>query len=230
MDNLNFFNTQKKFGPEFYDFEVKIGERIDSSIIKRLEKIIGKPCKNTDKKTIDELNTLINKIDDRTIELNNQIKYEDTNFAKTFEKNMMKSNLDKDFIKKQIEFLKKNMDSTGPILYAMKKYFNRVRPSILADKMKESGLIDRSLTTTIKVPGHPAYPSGHATQSSYVSDLLSYYDPVNRKIYKDSAIEISENRELAGVHYHSDTVAGYKLGEYLASLKIKELEKMKKDL
>jgi PAP2 superfamily len=65
-------------------------------------------------------------------------------------------------------------------------------------------------------PGHPAFPSGHATVA-YVFALLI------AKIDKDQdagkllrvAQEVAERREIAGVHFPSDTAAGKDLAEQM---------------
>lgn len=87
------------------------------------------------------------------------------------------------------------------LVLTQKEYYNRVRPSIL----------DRTLTTTIDIPGHPAYPSGHAAQSMLIALILGSLDPANAEIYKDDAERIGHNREIAGVHYPSDSRAGREL-------------------
>lgn len=89
------------------------------------------------------------------------------------------------------------------LVLAQKKKFDRVRPSFL----------DPTLSTAIEVPEHPAYPSGHASQSHLIARILGALDPKNAAAYKDSAARIAHNRELAGLHYPSDSAAGEKLAE-----------------
>lgn len=84
-----------------------------------------------------------------------------------------------------------------------KHTFDRVRPSYL----------DPDLTTDIPVPGHPAYPSGHASQSYLFALILGDLDPHNREQYLASAYRIAHNREIAGVHYPSDSAAGRELAQ-----------------
>ena len=86
-----------------------------------------------------------------------------------------------------------------------KKRFSRPRPSQL----------DEKLELLIPNPGHPAYPSGHATQSMLFSEILSDIDPENRLIYIQYAKDIAVRREIAGVHYPSDSDAGQKLAVQL---------------
>jgi PAP2 superfamily len=93
-----------------------------------------------------------------------------------------------------------------------KKIHNRVRPSYL----------DPTLKPVINVPQHPAYPSGHATQAYLRALILSELDPANRSIYMQSAYRIARNREIAGLHYPSDSKAGALFAQQLFA-------KLKKD-
>ncbi len=90
------------------------------------------------------------------------------------------------------------MEDFSPVIFKMKKKYDRVRPSFLNPRLKPS----------MEVPGHPAYPSGHASQALFMAYLLAELDPPNRDVYLADAIAIAKRRELAGVHYPSDTAAG----------------------
>ncbi len=79
-----------------------------------------------------------------------------------------------------------------------KKYFERPRPSEL----------DPTLKTVIDNPPHAAYPSGHATQTYINALVLADFDPENADVYKQFAIDVAHRREIAGVHYPSDSEAG----------------------
>jgi hypothetical protein len=89
-----------------------------------------------------------------------------------------------------------------------KQIYNRVRPSYL----------DPTLSPVVDVPQHPAYPSGHATQAHLRALVLTQLDPVNRAAYMQSAERITRNREIAGVHYPSDSQAGVVLATQLFSV------------
>ena len=102
-------------------------------------------------------------------------------------------------------FIKYTIEKSGFVIFRFKKAFDRVRPSFL----------DPTLTTAIDVPLHPAYPSGHATQATLVAFVLSELDPTNSEAYFASADRIAQNREVAGVHYPSDSAAGKLLGQKL---------------
>ncbi len=89
------------------------------------------------------------------------------------------------------------------ILIKYKEKFDRVRPSFL----------DKDIVPSVGVPGHPSYPSGHASQTFLVAKMASELDPKNKEAYIQSAFRIGKNREIAGVHYESDSIAGRLLAE-----------------
>ncbi len=98
----------------------------------------------------------------------------------------------------------------GYFILERKKHFSRPRPTQL----------DQSLVLVIDNPMHAAYPSGHASQSYMMALILSDFDPEHTDVYKQFAIDIAHRREIAGVHYPSDSVAGRQLAvDVLAKLK-----------
>lgn len=92
-------------------------------------------------------------------------------------------------------------------VFYYKKQFNRVRPSFL----------ETELSIAIPNPNHPAYPSGHATQAMVFALLLAEIHPDKREQLIRDAKSIGTNREIAGVHYRSDSVAGYALAAKLVT-------------
>jgi membrane-associated phospholipid phosphatase len=96
-----------------------------------------------------------------------------------------------------------------------KARFNRMRPSSILP----------CLLPPLEVPGHAAYPSGHATQAQLIAMCLEIVMPRNRVMpaspagpvgqfmpqygpLRMMADRIARNREVAGLHYRSDTWAG----------------------
>jgi subtilisin family serine protease len=85
-----------------------------------------------------------------------------------------------------------------------KKQFARARPNQL----------DPAIKPLIEVPGHPAYPSGHSTQNFLIAHVLSEVIGDDAELIARVfaiARRVAENREWAGVHYHTDTEAGEQL-------------------
>lgn len=89
-----------------------------------------------------------------------------------------------------------------PIILHIKHKNNRVRPSYLTTKLKPC----------IQNPGHPSYPSGHSMQAYMIAHILSDKYPHKKAKLFLIADKIAKNREIAGVHYSSDT----EYGKYLA--------------
>ncbi|MDP9249212.1 MAG: phosphatase PAP2 family protein [bacterium] len=89
------------------------------------------------------------------------------------------------------------------VLFYEKAHFDRVRPSALDFRIKPA----------IPVPGHPAYPSGHSTEFHFLSLFLGELRPEDKESLWAEADTIAKNREIAGLHYPSDSLAGAKLAE-----------------
>ena len=107
-------------------------------------------------------------------------------------------------------------ESYLPVLY-FKHKFSRTRPY----------QIDSNLSTVIDGPPHASYPSGHATQgylfSMILSEILAEGDPRIARL-KELGEGIGTRREIAGVHYPSDTKAGVNLAEQLKAWLMKKPE------
>lgn len=94
-----------------------------------------------------------------------------------------------------------------------KEAFDRPRPSFLCP----------ALLPPVPVPGHASFPSGHATQARLMARCVAYalrlaglpYAerlPANATL-KALARRIARNREIAGLHYPSDSTAGRVLAD-----------------
>jgi hypothetical protein len=75
------------------------------------------------------------------------------------------------------------------------------------------------LLPPIAVPGHASYPSGHSTQAHLIwrcmGDVLMDRKDLKTLLVNMSTLadRIARNREIAGLHYCSDSVAGETLAE-----------------
>ena len=95
-----------------------------------------------------------------------------------------------------------------------KGFYKRPRPSELCP----------ALFPPIVVPGHASFPSGHATQARLMARCMG--DALNglpqRNVMVDDlktlARRIRRNREIAGLHYKSDSVAGRALADGILPL------------
>lgn len=106
--------------------------------------------------------------------------------------------------------LKTTLREVALVTMHFKHHYSRARPWQYTDE----------IAPTIKPPGHPAYPSGHSTESHTLAIILSDIYPEKQSLLLAVADQISLNREIAGVHYKSDSVAG----EILAPQIVKSLK------
>jgi hypothetical protein len=84
-----------------------------------------------------------------------------------------------------------------------KNRYGRPRPCQLEPRLRP--LIDG--------PGHPAYPSGHSLQYHLLAKALATIvrsHEIGEQLF-EIAWRVAENREWAGVHYRSDSLAGKQL-------------------
>jgi hypothetical protein len=100
-------------------------------------------------------------------------------------------------------------ETRRPILYC-KFRLNRVRAYQLLTQLAP-------LFLGLDFPMHPSFPSGHSTQAHLVANVLEDVFGVNgvKRAARKMAWHIGRNRELAGLHYPSDTKAGEVLARVL---------------
>lgn len=130
------------------------------------------------------------------------------------------SHLSSDRCKWTLELLSVLFSTCRLCQYKLKQVMDCPRPIAFAQEVQPM----------IQTPGHPTWPSGHATESFAAATLLAkltdsnYSNPV--KGVQDQlptyrlAARISLNRQVAGVHFPTDSVAGAALGIALAEFVI----------
>ena len=92
-----------------------------------------------------------------------------------------------------------------------KKRYHRVRPSALCP----------GLLVPFGPPRHPAFPSGHALTAHLTTYLLREIPRVDTEVGPELrwlADRVAKNRERAGLHYRSDSVAGQKLARAITTV------------
>jgi acid phosphatase (class A) len=202
LDGLTFSNTMQ-WDPEFLALA-----NSDTSRIKnwRLVFDLPPPPANSSAETERELRLLFSYKELRTAEKIQQIEKEI--FLGSFEMGGL-------FVADYLDFskypdtallLRTAFSDLNVIIMSMKKRFDRVRPSVLRPDIEP----------VIEVPHHPAYPSGHSTQSHFLAFLLADIIPEKKRQLLLDADSISKNREIAGLHYPSDTEAGRLLARQFA--------------
>lgn len=101
-----------------------------------------------------------------------------------------------------------------------KGHYERPRPAHIAP----------ALMPPLPFPGHASYPSGHSTQAHLfalcaIEMLPAAQKPNLRIVVNALAARVARNREIAGLHYASDTMAGEWLGAEIF-LKLNDRTKM----
>ncbi len=104
-------------------------------------------------------------------------------------------------------------DTVDPVIYLNKRYFMRARPGHLRHPELRPMFGDTGSGPDRLNPGHPSYPSGHATQAHVWAGLLSFCgkDPDGKA--EQAANDVARNREIAGLHFESDSTAGRALAK-----------------
>ena len=76
--------------------------------------------------------------------------------------------------------------------------------------------LETALRTEVLPPQHASYPSAHATEYAALAEILSILNPACAATYRALSNDVGHRREIAGVHYPSDTTAGIALGNRVA--------------
>jgi acid phosphatase (class A) len=94
------------------------------------------------------------------------------------------------------------------MMVMLKQHFNRARPSQLCP----------TLYPPVTVPGHSAYPAGHALISRLTALCLKEQGltpAVNHAALDELARRIADNRCIAGLHFASDNAAGVQAADLI---------------
>jgi membrane-associated phospholipid phosphatase len=78
--------------------------------------------------------------------------------------------------------------------------------------------LDPTLTTLFPNPNHPSYPSAHASLSTGQAEVLAYLFPRDAEFIRSIAVESSNSRIWAGIHYRSDLDAGMSMSKKVAEV------------
>ena len=115
---------------------------------------------------------------------------------------------------KRLEFpekeLKDVVKGVKSIILQLKYHYNRPRPSQIANA-KNLKLDSEHL----KSAQTPSYPSGHATQGTFIGRYLADLYPEYEKELRQIGEDIAFSRNMAKVHYPSDSEFGKMLGNDL---------------
>ena len=130
--------------------------------------------------------------------------------------------LDSKDLEYPIEEIKKYMSGVRAIILQLKYHYNRPRPGQVADAKGMD--FDRE---SLKSASTPSYPSGHATQGRFIAKLLSDIYPEYGKQLMKIGDDIAYSRNMAKVHYPSDSKFGKELGDELYDSEEEEIKEVK---
>lgn len=194
VDAMTFSNTAK-WDPVLYSYTQK-----QTSIIPNMGNLIHipSPPANSSKETGEEIQLLLSYKELRTEERLKKIQDEILPQTTEFGGHVVTDYFDARQFPLTAPLLQDVFDDLNIVLFTLKNKYGRTRPHTL----------EPDISPAIEVPGHPAYPSGHSTQAHFVAYFLSELAPERREEFEKRAMEIAVNREVAGLHYPSDTLAG----------------------
>lgn len=201
MEELKFSNTMEWITYIDNNKPAEILKKVDPDVLEQLH--LPPPPRNDSVTTSMEIQELLLKKKER-----NKQNQDDIENEKSGEYMMGLITDDKSMLYDLNDFIR-------PYILHFKKKFDRVRPRILEPQIEP----------TIDPPGHPAYPSGHATQMYSFALYMSHLFPQNKEKFMRIADRVATNRELAGVHYSSDTEAGHQLAMQLVPIFIESSKK-----
>lgn len=208
IDSLKFSNTMQ-WAPELQG----LAGKQTLYIMDWQEKIsLPNPPTNSSPKTAHELELLLSYKSERTEAKIQQIKDEADFHTTQFDGRLITDYFDEKKFPNTAEFLKESFNDLNIIIMSQKQHFDRVRPSVL----------EPGLDPVLEVPGHPAYPSGHSTQAHFLAYALGELMPNRKQVLIDEAYQIARNREVAGLHYPSDTEAGKLLARQFLDLALRD--------
>lgn len=138
----------------------------------------------------------------RTLKLINEIRRQDTDLISVFIDEISASKSEKIELRKRLSLV---LSDTADVVIYFKKIFNRPRPSEILP----------NINPVLNVPRHRAYPSGHATQAMVAARMLTEWTGKQSDQLAKLATRVGRNREIAGLHFPSDTDAGFNLGSQL---------------
>ena len=225
VDKLSFTNTQRWHS----DF-LKRAQQTPLLFPKNWRQLVAvpRPPANSSPRTGAELaylKTLISKRPDQQNKIEAEVNL--PNF--TFGQHTYASLIDSSQRPATAKLIEVAFSESAIAIFVFKKEFNRVRPSVLAEKLQSP------IGTAIAIPEHPAYPSGHSASAWTIAYLLQELDPENTESFHKSAAALAYHREVAGLHYPSDSEAGRLLARQLTDLLLanphfqKQLEESKKE-
>jgi acid phosphatase (class A) len=116
------------------------------------------------------------------------------------------------------DFMAKVWADATYYLWAAKFRFDRNRPYALESRLHN-----------LETPNFPAYPSAHSGNSYVAAFVLAELMPESSTLFTRNAADMAYSREILGVHFPSDSVAGRELARQIVDRFLRE-PKFREDL
>jgi membrane-associated phospholipid phosphatase len=113
------------------------------------------------------------------------------------------------------------LNMTERVGYVYKRKFGRARPNQVATHLRPF----------LGNPAHESYPSNHSFQMFSVAEVMTRLMPELPATVElfHVAQRVAENREMAGIHYASDSMAGRELARMFAPYLIYACRRLMRD-
>jgi membrane-associated phospholipid phosphatase len=86
--------------------------------------------------------------------------------------------------------------------------------------------LDPDVVTPFPHPNHPSYPAAHGCNSGAGSTVLAGFFPADGEAMIAAGQEATESRFWAGIHYESDNVAGWEIGQAAGQMAVEHANVM----
>lgn len=174
---------------------------------------IERPSPDDFRRELDRVESLAELRAERLPEILSQLEYSPTFWAEALPLNRRETPF-------TLELMATSVMFASFVIQRVKATFNLPRPPQLSPRIQP----------IIPIPPYSTFPSGHATESALVANLLTWLVFDERddtsdafklwrehvtKMYQLLAERIAENRVVAGIHFPVDTVGGQKLASGL---------------
>lgn len=128
----------------------------------------------------------------------------DEDFISALEKTLNRISIpyDSDYI----EYLANVLKDLRPLIVQLKNHYQRPRPFQVAFYTEQDLNPYESISST-----SPAYPSGHATQATFLFNLIGFHYEDKKEELLKIAKQVSDSRLILGLHYPSDNLFGFQI-------------------
>jgi hypothetical protein len=86
--------------------------------------------------------------------------------------------------------------------------------------------LDPEVVTSFPHPNHPSYPAAHGCNSGAGATVLADFFPADSEALIAAGQEATESRFWSGIHYESDNIAGWEIGQAAGQMAFDHAQQM----